>query len=168
VLSAVEMNGKQTALITLLNSHDRSYVTKLVSRGPDTDANTSNSFRSPTNRSSFSCLGSCSRSKGKGRNAWYGLIRLFLSTSAKSCSHPRLPHPHSAISSTLTSEGFTMVPDTRMSPLLDDNDGALKRVFFYFCIRFSMKPTRIRMCHSLVMNYGLYKRMEIFVSEREQ
>lgn len=25
-----------------------------------------------------------------------------------------------------------------------------------------MKPTRIRMCHSLVMNYGLYKRMEIF------
>ena len=29
-----------------------------------------------------------------------------------------------------------------------------------------MKPTRIRMCHSLVMNYGLYKRMEIFVSER--
>jgi hypothetical protein len=22
------------------------------------------------------------------------------------------------------------------------------------------------MCHSLVMNYGLYKRMEIFVSER--
>lgn len=25
-----------------------------------------------------------------------------------------------------------------------------------------MKPTRIRMCHSLVMNYGLYKQMEIF------
>ncbi|CAE6469013.1 unnamed protein product [Rhizoctonia solani] len=25
-----------------------------------------------------------------------------------------------------------------------------------------MKPTRIRMCHSLVMNYGLYKKMEIF------
>ena len=28
---------------------------------------------------------------------------------------------------------------------------------------FRMKPTRIRMCHSLVMNYGLYKKMEIFV-----
>ena len=25
-----------------------------------------------------------------------------------------------------------------------------------------MKPTRVRMCHSLVMNYGLYKKMEIF------
>ncbi|KAF9452528.1 hypothetical protein P691DRAFT_804266 [Macrolepiota fuliginosa MF-IS2] len=25
-----------------------------------------------------------------------------------------------------------------------------------------MKPTRIRMCHSLVMNYGLYEKMEIF------
>lgn len=27
-----------------------------------------------------------------------------------------------------------------------------------------MKPHRIRMTHSLVMNYGLYKKMEIFVS----
>jgi histone deacetylase 1/2 len=26
-----------------------------------------------------------------------------------------------------------------------------------------MKPHRIKMTHSLVMNYGLYKRMEIFV-----
>ena len=31
-----------------------------------------------------------------------------------------------------------------------------------------MKPTRIRMCHSLVMNYGLYKRMEIFVSPQSR
>ena len=30
-----------------------------------------------------------------------------------------------------------------------------------------MKPTRIRMCHSLVMNYGLYKKMEIFVCDNE-
>ncbi len=27
-----------------------------------------------------------------------------------------------------------------------------------------MKPHRIRMTHSLVMNYGLYKKMEIFVN----
>lgn len=27
-----------------------------------------------------------------------------------------------------------------------------------------MKPHRIRMCHSLVMNYHLYKKMEIYVS----
>lgn len=27
-----------------------------------------------------------------------------------------------------------------------------------------MKPHRIRMTHSLVMNYGLYKNMEIYVS----
>jgi histone deacetylase 1/2 len=26
-----------------------------------------------------------------------------------------------------------------------------------------MKPTRVRMTHSLVMNYGLYKKMEIYV-----
>jgi histone deacetylase 1/2 len=29
-----------------------------------------------------------------------------------------------------------------------------------------MKPHRIRMAHSLVMNYGLYKKMEIYVSIR--
>lgn len=29
-----------------------------------------------------------------------------------------------------------------------------------------MKPHRIRMTHSLVMNYGLYKKMEIYVSVR--
>lgn len=29
-----------------------------------------------------------------------------------------------------------------------------------------MKPHRIRMAHSLVMNYGLYKKMEIYVSSR--
>lgn len=27
-----------------------------------------------------------------------------------------------------------------------------------------MKPHRIRMAHNLVLNYGLYKKMEIFVS----
>ena len=27
-----------------------------------------------------------------------------------------------------------------------------------------MKPHRIRMTHSLIMNYGLYKKMEIYVS----
>lgn len=26
-----------------------------------------------------------------------------------------------------------------------------------------MKPHRIRMTHALIMNYGLYKKMEIFV-----
>ena len=37
--------------------------------------------------------------------------------------------------------------------------------FFLTRFIFRMKPTRIRMWHSLVMNYGLYKRMEIFVSQ---
>lgn len=31
-----------------------------------------------------------------------------------------------------------------------------------------MKPHRIRMTHSLVMNYGLYKKMEIYVSLANQ
>jgi hypothetical protein len=29
-----------------------------------------------------------------------------------------------------------------------------------------MRPHRIRMCHGLVMNYGLYKKMEIYVITR--
>ncbi|KAI0757259.1 histone deacetylase [Daedaleopsis nitida] len=52
-----------------------------------------------------------------------------------------------------------------------DGEGQKKRVCYFFDSDVSgfhygpghpMKPTRIRMCHSLVMNYGLYKRMEIF------
>jgi histone deacetylase 1/2 len=31
-----------------------------------------------------------------------------------------------------------------------------------------MKPHRIRMTHNLLINYGLYEKMEIFVSEREK
>ena len=30
-----------------------------------------------------------------------------------------------------------------------------------------MKPHRIRVAHSLIMNYGCYKQMEIYVSARE-
>lgn len=39
--------------------------------------------------------------------------------------------------------------------------------YFIFPINYRrrMKPTRIRMCHSLVMNYGLYEKMEIFVGQ---
>ena len=29
-----------------------------------------------------------------------------------------------------------------------------------------MKPHRIRMAHSLIMNYGLYKKMEIYVRQK--
>ncbi|EMD41662.1 histone deacetylase complex catalytic component RPD3 [Gelatoporia subvermispora B] len=52
-----------------------------------------------------------------------------------------------------------------------DGESSKKRVCYFFDSDVSgfhygpghpMKPTRIRMCHSLVMNYGLYKRMEIF------
>ena len=30
-----------------------------------------------------------------------------------------------------------------------------------------MKPHRIRMAHSLIMNYGLYKKMEIYVRQKQ-
>ncbi|TFL06465.1 histone deacetylase complex, catalytic component RPD3 [Pterulicium gracile] len=56
-----------------------------------------------------------------------------------------------------------------MTPL--DGESQKKRVCYFFDSDIGgfhygpghpMKPTRIRMCHSLVMNYGLYKKMEIF------
>ena len=59
-----------------------------------------------------------------------------------------------------------MVPGTRMSQFSMIMTVLLSARSFFPLRRISMKPTRIRMCHSLVMNYGLYKRMEIFVSER--
>ncbi|CAA7264736.1 unnamed protein product [Cyclocybe aegerita] len=57
----------------------------------------------------------------------------------------------------------------KMTPI--DGDSQKKRVCYFFDSDIGgfhygpghpMKPTRIRMCHSLVMNYGLYKKMEIF------
>jgi hypothetical protein len=49
-----------------------------------------------------------------------------------------------------------MVLDTRMSSRTlkqqDENSNESR-----------MKPTRVRMTHALVMNYGLYKKMEIYV-----
>ncbi|KII93636.1 hypothetical protein PLICRDRAFT_694782 [Plicaturopsis crispa FD-325 SS-3] len=57
----------------------------------------------------------------------------------------------------------------KMIPI--DGDTQKKRVCYFFDSDIGgfhygpghpMKPTRIRMCHSLVMNYGLYKKMEIF------
>ncbi|KAJ7666442.1 histone deacetylase Hda1 [Mycena rosella] len=56
-----------------------------------------------------------------------------------------------------------------MTPL--EGETSKKRVCYFFDSDIGgfhygpghpMKPTRIRMCHSLVMNYGLYKKMEIF------
>lgn len=55
-----------------------------------------------------------------------------------------------------TSEGFIMVRVIRQC--LEMPDGYVLTGFIY-----RMKPTRVRMCHALVMNYGLYKKMEIFV-----
>ena len=56
-------------------------------------------------------------------------------------------------------------------PLLNTNDK--KHVaYFYdsdvgnyaYVAGHPMKPHRIRLAHSLIMNYGLYKKMEIYVS----
>ncbi|KAJ7139800.1 histone deacetylase complex, catalytic component RPD3 [Mycena epipterygia] len=58
---------------------------------------------------------------------------------------------------------------SHMTPL--EGETSKKRVCYFFDSDIGgfhygpghpMKPTRIRMCHSLVMNYGLYKKMEIF------
>ncbi len=60
-------------------------------------------------------------------------------------------------------------------PLLNSNDK--KHVaYFYdsdvgnyaYVAGHPMKPHRIRMAHSLIMNYGLYKKMEIYVSSMHQ
>jgi len=55
-----------------------------------------------------------------------------------------------------------MAPDIRKHNL----DDTYMLHMFKFHLLHRMKPTRIRMCHSLVMNYGLYKKMEIFVSSK--
>jgi hypothetical protein len=65
---------------------------------------------------------------------------------------------NSVISLTQILEAFIMVLDTRMSLRIlkqhDENSDESR-----------MKPTRVRMTHALVMNYGLYKKMEIYVRQ---
>lgn len=56
-------------------------------------------------------------------------------------------------------------------PLLNGNDKKCVAYFYdsdvgnyAYVAGHPMKPHRIRMAHSLIMNYGLYKKMEIYVS----
>lgn len=39
---------------------------------------------------------------------------------------------------------------------------------YYYGQGHPMKPHRIRMTHNLLLNYGLYRKMEIYVSQTEQ
>lgn len=57
------------------------------------------------------------------------------------------------------------------TPLLNGNDKTCVAYFYdsdvgnyAYVAGHPMKPHRIRMAHSLIMNYGLYKKMEIYVS----
>jgi hypothetical protein len=58
----------------------------------NTLANTSHSFRFPNSYNSPSCLGSCSRSKGKRRNAWYEFTLFSLLSSATRVLTTHSPH----------------------------------------------------------------------------
>ena len=59
--------------------------------------------------------------------------------------------------------------DTQVTPATSDKKTV---AYFYdsdvgnyaYVAGHPMKPHRIRMAHSLIMNYGLYKKMEIYVS----
>lgn len=68
-------------------------------------------------------------------------------------------HPSSATSLTLISVAFITGRDTR-TPLAHTIPSQLAS---YMRCAHRMKPTRVRMTHALVMNYGLYKKMEIYV-----
>ena len=56
-------------------------------------------------------------------------------------------------------------------PVLNGSSNPRKVAYFYdsdvgnyaYVAGHPMKPHRIRMAHSLIMNYGLYKKMEIYV-----
>lgn len=57
------------------------------------------------------------------------------------------------------------------APLLNGNEKKCVAYFYdsdvgnyAYVAGHPMKPHRIRMAHSLIMNYGLYKKMEIYVS----
>lgn len=59
-------------------------------------------------------------------------------------------------------------------PLLNGASTKKKVAYFYdsdvgnyaYVAGHPMKPHRIRLAHSLIMNYGVYKKMEIYVSAK--
>jgi histone deacetylase 1/2 len=66
----------------------------------------------------------------------------------------------------------TTTPQAGENPLTTSNGTGSKKVaYFYdsdvgnyaYVAGHPMKPHRIRMAHSLIMNYGLYTKMEIYV-----
>lgn len=69
-------------------------------------------------------------------------------------------------------EAEGMAPASASSALSNGNTSRSKKVaYFYdadvgnyaYVAGHPMKPHRIRMAHSLIMNYGLYTKMEIYV-----
>lgn len=72
----------------------------------------------------------------------------------------------------LCTVSFTMAAPPIDLNLNGSGDRSRKVAYFYdsdvgnyaYVSGHPMKPHRIRMTHSLVMNYGLYKKMEIYVS----
>ena len=68
----------------------------------------------------------------------------------------------------MTSIAYPSV-DSHLAPMASDKKTV---AYFYdsdvgnyaYVAGHPMKPHRIRMAHSLIMNYGLYKKMEIYVS----
>src|ERR1700744_5115167 len=66
--------------------------------------------------------------------------------------------------------------ENHLAPIDDRPNGAPKSqrvAYFYdsdvgnyaYVAGHPMKPHRIRLAHSLIMNYGIYKKMEIYVSD---
>ncbi len=59
-------------------------------------------------------------------------------------------------------------------PLVNGSSSKKKVAYFYdsdvgnyaYVAGHPMKPHRIRLAHSLIMNYGVYKKMEIYVSQQ--
>lgn len=62
----------------------------------------------------------------------------------------------------LCSKGSRVFPALTKSFLLPGDVGN-----YYYGQGHPMKPHRIRMTHNLLLNYGLYRKMEIYVSEEE-
>jgi acetoin utilization deacetylase AcuC-like enzyme len=44
----------------------------------------------------------------------------------------------------------------------------IKHIFFEYRQGHPMKPHRIRMTHNLILNYGLYRKMEVYVRRIEK
>ena len=127
-------------MMAMMASASLSDTRALVPRGHRRSALAEQHIISPTHsdiqhsHSSLSCPGSCSKSKGRRRNAWYELTSIFFLYFCKVAFSPtHSPHAQCYFFDSDVG-GFHYGPGHPYVPVLDNDHSIPKRALFFPCV----------------------------------